>query len=191
MPDTHTLAQTEKATADRIDALPIDIRAAHAVSSLYRAANSARSHLTNTVLRRHDLTWTGFLVLWLLWIWRSMGTRDVAESVGISKATLTGVANTLISRGWLERAVDTDDRRLVNLSLSPAGVALMDELYPEFNSAETEIVRGLTPEQVGDLTAALRTIVTTLEGRPAEPRAGGAPRRPRTSAPPDPTGASG
>lgn len=182
MPDSHTLAQTERATADRISGLPIDIQAAHAVSSLYRAANAARSHLTNTVLRSHDLTWTGFLVLWLLWIWRSMGTRDVAEAVGISKATLTGVANTLINRGWLDRAVDADDRRLVNLSLSPAGVALMDELYPEFNSAETEIVKGLTAEQVRDLTSALRTIVTTLESRQsAPPRAGGSARQPRTA----------
>ena len=84
----------------RVEHLAIDFPAAHALSSLYRAANAARSHLTNTVLRPHDLTWTGFLVLWLLWIWDRMETRGVAESVGISKATLTGVANTLTKRAW-------------------------------------------------------------------------------------------
>ena len=67
-------------------------------------------------------------------------------------------------------------------AISPAGVTLMDELYPEFNSAETEIVKGLTREQVCELTAALRTIVTTLEGPPATPsRTGGSTRQPRAT----------
>ena len=79
--------------------MPVDIAAAHAVSSLYRAGNAARAHLTNQVLREHDLTWTGFLVLWLLWIWGEMTTRDVAQSVGVSKATLSGVAQGLRNTG--------------------------------------------------------------------------------------------
>ena len=62
--------------------LPLDFGASHALLSLYRAANAVRGHLTNSVLRPHDLTWTGFLVLWTLWIWDSMETREVAESVG-------------------------------------------------------------------------------------------------------------
>ena len=107
MPDQHTLEETERATQERVGALALDFPAAHAVSSLYRAANAARGHLTNTVLRPHDLTWTGFLVLWLLWIWGAMETRHVAESVGISKATLTGVTKTLVSRGLVDRMPST------------------------------------------------------------------------------------
>lgn len=164
MPDEHTLAETERATRARIGRLPVDMAAAQAVSSLYRAANAARSHLTNTVLRRHDLTWTGFLVLWLLWIWGAMRTRDVASSVGISKATLTGVANTLVARGWVERVASEQDRRLVDLRLTETGMALLDELYPQFNAAETQLVAGLEPDQVAVLTTALRGIVTTIEG---------------------------
>ena len=115
MPDHHSLSETERATQERVGHLAIDVPAMQAVLSIYRAANASRSRLTNTVLRPHDLTWTGFLVLWLLWIWERMETRRVAESVGISKATLTGVANTLEGRGLVTRIPSTTDRRLVDL----------------------------------------------------------------------------
>lgn len=163
MPDHHSLEETERATRERVQHLPLDFAASHALLSLYRAANAVRARLTNQVLRPHDLTWTGFLVLWTLWIWNSMETRDVADSVGISKGTLTGVAKTLMARGLVERIPSTVDRRLVNLQLSPAGLALMDEIYPEFNSTESQLVGDLTPEQVAITTDALRSLVETSE----------------------------
>ena len=70
MPDRHTLAETEKAMNAHVSGLALNLPAAAAVSSLYRAANAVRLHLTNTVLREHGLTWTGFVVLWVVWIWR-------------------------------------------------------------------------------------------------------------------------
>lgn len=165
MPDQRTLEETERATRERVEMLAVDMSAAHAVSSLYRAANAARSHLTKTVLRPHDLTWTGFLVLWLVWIWQSMETRHVAESVGISKATLTGVTKTLVTRGLVERVPSEVDRRLVELRLTGKGVRLMVDLYPEFNAAERQLVAGLPLSDVSVLTSALRHMVTVAEER--------------------------
>jgi MarR family transcriptional regulator, organic hydroperoxide resistance regulator len=163
MPDRHTLEEAERATRERVQHLPLDFAASHALLSVYRAANAVRSRLTNAVLRPHDLTWTGFLVLWTLWIWDSMETRDVAESVGISKGTLTGVAKTLMSRGLVDRIVSTTDRRLVNLTLSPAGLKLMDEIYPEFNKAESSIVEHLEVADLEHMTASLRMLVESSE----------------------------
>jgi DNA-binding MarR family transcriptional regulator len=163
MPDHHSLEETERATQERVGRLALDFAAAHAISSLYRAANAARSHLTNTVLRPHDLTWTGFLVLWLLWLWESMETRHVAESVGISKATLTGVTKTLMSRGLVDRVPSELDRRLVELRLSDKGERLMADLYPSFNKAEAQLVEGLPGDEVAVVTEALRHIVQVAE----------------------------
>jgi DNA-binding MarR family transcriptional regulator len=163
MPDHHSLSETERATQARVAGLPLDFAAMQAVLGIYRAANASRSRLTNTVLRPHDLTWTAFLVLWLLWIWERMETRHVAESVGISKATLTGVANTLEGRGLITRIPGTADRRLVELALTPAGVSLMAELYPEFNAAEAQLVAGVSAADLQTLTHALRQVVITAE----------------------------
>ena len=166
MPDRPTLAETEKAMSTHVSELPLNFPAAAAVSSLYRAANAVRLHLTNSVLREHGLSWTGFVVLWVVWIWDGLETRHAADSAAISKATLTGVVKTLESRGLIARRVSDTDRRLVNLQLTPSGVALMKELYPAFNAAEAEIVSGLSPRSLAQLTDSLRSIVTELETKP-------------------------
>lgn len=163
MPDRHTLAETEAAVNEHIGMLDVDFSAAHAVSSIYRAANAVRAHLTNTVLRPYDLTWTGFVVLWVVWIWDGLESRHVAESVGISKATLTGVARTLEARGWLTRVGVPDDKRLVQLQLTPAGVEMMTELYPKFNAQEAAVVRELSGDSVTNLTRDLRQIIESVE----------------------------
>jgi DNA-binding MarR family transcriptional regulator len=163
MSDRFTLAETERVMNERVKDLSLDFPAAAALSSLYRAANAVRNHLAASALREHDLSWTGFVVLWSVWIWDGLETRQAAESAAISKGTLTGVAKTLEARGWLTRTPDEVDRRLVQLKLTPAGEALMAQLYPEFNAVEAEVVGRLSARNLGVLTQALRTLVTTIE----------------------------
>lgn len=163
MSKDYGLAATEAAMSTHIGKLQLDFPAAIAVSSLYRAANAVRNHLTNTVLREHDLSWTGFVVLWVVWIFDGLETRHAARSAAISKGTLTGVAKTLEARGWLRRDTDPADRRLVQLSLTEEGIALMEDLYPRFNAAEAEVVARIEAADLPLLTEHLRTMVTTVE----------------------------
>ena len=148
---------------ERVDALPLDFAAANALSSLFRAANAVRAELTNRVLRNYDLTWTGFVVLWVVWIWDGLETRHAAESADISKATLTGVVKTLESRGLILREGDENDRRLVRLRLTPEGMELMDKIFPEFNAVESEIIANLSDNKVNGLTRTLRDVVKSVE----------------------------
>src|SRR3954453_10550475 len=140
MTDEHTLVETERAMQSHLASLELNFEAAHAVSSIYRAANAVRTYVTNEVLRPSGITWTGFVVLWVVWIFDGMETRHAAEAAAISKATLTGVVKTLEARGWIERRGRSDDRRLVELSLTAEGLALMKEIYPKFNAIETKVV---------------------------------------------------
>ena len=65
MAGQHTLRETERAVAERLNHLPIDMRAMAGVSNIYRAAGAVRNHFERTVLAPHDLTWTGWVVLWV------------------------------------------------------------------------------------------------------------------------------
>jgi DNA-binding MarR family transcriptional regulator len=161
---THdSLVDTERAMRSHIAALDLDFEAAHAVSSIYRAANAVRTHITNEVLRHYDISWTGFVVLWVVWIFDELETRRAAEAAAISKATLTGVVKTLEARGWIQKAGRLHDRRLVVLTLTPSGVALMQEVYPKFNAIEAQVVQSLSARRQKDMTRSLREIVTALE----------------------------
>jgi DNA-binding MarR family transcriptional regulator len=159
----HTLLETEVAMREHVTALDLDFEAAQAVSSIYRAANAVRTHVTNEVLRDYDISWTGFVVLWVVWIFDGIETRHAAESAAISKATLTGVVKTLEGQGWLVKRSMEDDRRRVSLHLTPSGRTLMEELYPKFNAVEVKVVSGLSDRRRKEMTSSLRAIVTAIE----------------------------
>ena len=161
----YTLRETEKAVSERLGDLDLrlDFDAMATVSNLYRAASAVRNHFEQSVLRDVDLTWTGFVVLWVVWIWEEIETKLVADECGISKGTLTGVAKTLEQRGLLVRTVPSDDRRLSVLSLTDRSQRLMAELFPRFNAEEAYALTGLSARRAQDLARSLRHIVRHLE----------------------------
>ena len=163
MDDLPDLVESERAMRRHVESLGLDFPAGLAVSSIYRAANAVRAYASNEVLRPHDLTWTGFVVMWVVWIFDGMETRHAAEASAISKATLTGVVKTLEARGWIRKQGRADDRRLVELHLTDDGRRLMEEVYPKFNAVESRLVAGLSARGMSDMTESLREIVQTVE----------------------------
>jgi DNA-binding MarR family transcriptional regulator len=178
------IAETQQAVQAKLGAIPLHREQMAAVSNIHRAATAIRQHLENSVLRDSDLTWTGFVVLWVVWTWGDMETRHVAGEAGISKGTLTGVVKTLQSRGLLERLAHPTDGRLAVLRLSPRGEELMGELVPKFNSEEAFVSSPLQPAEAQSLADMLRRVVEHLESdgerRRAELR-GDQPPPPRRS----------
>ena len=163
MAGTHTLAETERQVNERLAGMTIDFKAMAVSSNLFRAATAVRNHLERTVLAPHDLSWTAFVVLWVVWIWEPIETRQIAEEGGFSKATLTGVLSTLEARKLAIRKKSKDDGRLVLVELTPAGRRLMKELFPEFNKQETYIASVLSNTAQDSSAEALRKITKHLE----------------------------
>jgi DNA-binding MarR family transcriptional regulator len=137
--------------------------ATQTVLHLHRAANAVRQHVEQEVLRPRQLTWTGFVVLRTVWAARRMETRHVAEHAGISKATLTGVVDTLSGRGLVRRNTHPEDGRLVVLQLTRKGQRLVREVLPESQDAEAYALSYLEPGQLAVITTALRGIIDHLE----------------------------
>ena len=159
----RTLAETERAVADRLDGLAVDMPAMAVVQNLYRAAAAIRDHLERSVLAPHGLTWTGWVVLWVVWIWDDIEARHVAAEAGISKGTLTGVLTTLEGRGLLRRRTHPSDARRVLVALTPRGAELMAELFPRFNAQEGVVTGPLDETDRLALADMLRTLVRELD----------------------------
>jgi DNA-binding MarR family transcriptional regulator len=159
----HSMTETELAVQAKLGSVPLRREQMAVVSTIHRAVTAIRQHLENSVLRDHDLTWTGFVVLWVLWIWGGMETRYVAEEAGISKGTLTGVAKTLSSRGLVDRLRHPSDGRLAVLRLTEEGERLMEELFPRFNTEEAFVASPLETAEALSLADMLRRMVEHLE----------------------------
>jgi MarR family transcriptional regulator, organic hydroperoxide resistance regulator len=157
------LTATERAVAKRLAGMDVDLSAMAALQNLYRATNAVRNHFEQTVLAPHQLTWTGWIVLWVVWIWEEIETGQVAAEAGIAKGTLTGVVKTLESRGVVQRHHHPEDGRRVLLRLTPAGRRLMSTVFPDFNREETAVTTSLGVDGTSELARLLRTLVLDLD----------------------------
>jgi DNA-binding MarR family transcriptional regulator len=163
MAGAHTLAETERQVNERLAGMTIDFKAMAITSNLFRAATAVRNHLERTVLAPHGLSWTAFVVLWVVWIWEPIETRQIADEGGFSKATLTGVLSTLESRKLAVRKKSKDDGRLVLVELTPAGRKLMQDLFPEFNQQEQFVANAVDASNRDDAAEVLRKITKNIE----------------------------
>jgi DNA-binding MarR family transcriptional regulator len=170
VPGQRSITEAEKLAAAKLGDFPIRRDQMAAVANIYRAASAVRQHLENSVLRPSDLTWTAFVVLWVVWVWGESETRHVAEEAGISKGTLTGVARTLESRGLVRRAAHPTDGRLVLLALTDKGEELMRRVFPAFNEEEAFVTGQLSDTECRSLAEGLRSVVLQVEEHGEERR---------------------
>ena len=159
----------------QVSGMQIDLRAMSTVGNVHRVAMRIRHHFEQGVLRESGLTWTGFVVLWVLWIWGEMQTRWLAEEVDVNRSTLTGVLNTLERRGLVMRRDHETEGRLVLAELTADGEQLIADLFPRFNAEEVFVVSALSAREQDQLADALRVIHRLLDEQGAERRRAGQP----------------
>jgi MarR family transcriptional regulator, organic hydroperoxide resistance regulator len=158
MAGAHTLSETERQVSTLLKGMNIDFKAMAVVSNLFSAASAVRNHLEREILSRHGLSWTGFVVLWVVWVWESIETRTIAEEVGTSKASLTGVLKTLERDGLIIKKQSKIDRRLVLVTLTSDGRRMMKRIFPEFNKEEIFLASFIKPAEQKGVADALRGI---------------------------------
>jgi DNA-binding MarR family transcriptional regulator len=140
----------------------LDISAMFVVQDVFRAAAALRSRLELAALQDESLTWSGFTMLFCLWVWGPLETRDLAVRMGVSRPTVSGVTDTLERRGLVSRRTHAEDGRLRTVGLTAAGERTFEELFPRFNAEESEACAGLAADERAHLAGLLRALVTTL-----------------------------
>ena len=136
-----------------------DFPSMHAIANIYRAAAEVRRNAERDVLAMENLSWGGFTILWVLWIWGSMETNLLATECDLAKGTLTGMLGTLGKRGLIERARMDRDRRRVIVSLTPTGVSTIERVAPAFNDFEAKMTVCLDDGQKNSLSELLRVVI--------------------------------
>ncbi|MXV99176.1 MAG: MarR family transcriptional regulator [Acidimicrobiaceae bacterium] len=155
------LLDAERLIQERLGGRRLDFDSMLAVSNIYRAATAVRRRAEKGVLSEFGLSWGGFTTLWVLWVWGEMQSADLADECDLAKGTLTGVVKTLEKRGFVKRAPVAADRRRVNVSLTDAGLATIEQLFPRFNLYEGEMVGNLSASEKQELAELLRRVIVT------------------------------
>lgn len=161
--DRDELLRAEHDIRARLAGQPFDFESAQAIQNIYRAASAVRVRAEREHLAEHRLTWGGFTMLWVLWVWGAMDSSSLAAECGVAKGTMTGMVTTLEKRDLVTRTRDGDDRRRVEVALTDQGEALIADLYPRFNRFETVLTDVLSGDERRELARLLRVVISRAE----------------------------
>ena len=164
--DPEVVLEAERDIRARLGDHPFDFDALLAVSNIYRAATAVRNRMEREVLTPVGLTWGGFTILFVLWIWGDRETGDLAQDCGVAKGTLSGMVSTLENQGLVSRSRHPDDGRRVIVKLDPAGEQSIESLFPTFNSFETRLTERLDVKERHELARLLRLVTATADDLP-------------------------
>ena len=158
----------ERDVQARLGDRPLDFDANRAISNIYRAAAAVRRQAERNLLSEYGLSWGGFTILWVLWVWGEMETAQLANECDLAKGTLTGMLTTLEKRDLVERRRSESDGRRVLVSATETGADVIDELFPRFNAVEVDLVDGLTTDESRELARLLRIVITNATDADAD-----------------------
>jgi DNA-binding MarR family transcriptional regulator len=82
----------------------------------------------------------------------------LAEALDVSVASATGIIDRMEQRGLVERGQQADDRRVVLVRATPAGLAVFSELEEQRRASITRILDRLTDEELAAFLKGLRAM---------------------------------
>ncbi|MDP9094185.1 MAG: MarR family transcriptional regulator [Actinomycetota bacterium] len=83
---------------------------------------------------------------------------ELADVEGINPTMLSRVVGKLEDAGFVQREPDRDDRRVVRVAVTPAGVRLRKRLLADRSRLLAERLAGLGPEAIEALVAAMPSL---------------------------------
>ncbi|GAA3516405.1 hypothetical protein GCM10022234_09520 [Aeromicrobium panaciterrae] len=88
---------------------------------------------------------------------------ELAQSMGVSNAGVTGRLESMEKKGWLKRKPGAGDRRRVEVEATREGLRIWREAMALRGSAETDVASVLTPSELAALNKLLKKMTLAIE----------------------------
>jgi DNA-binding MarR family transcriptional regulator len=98
-------------------------------------------------------------------LWQSDGLNQVelAERMSVEKASLTSVIKAMADEGLVTRKRNAEDRRMLNIFLTPAGRRLQHKILPLVSKINKQATRDLSSSEVQELRRVLMRVMMNLQ----------------------------
>ena len=90
-----------------------------------------------------------------------MSASTLAKASMLTTGAMTTRIDGLEARGWVRREPDPDDRRGIQVSMTPAGQAIIDRAIGARLEAANQQLEQLTPRERASMTSGLRKLLNT------------------------------
>ncbi len=91
-----------------------------------------------------------------------MTMHDFATHMRITRPSATSFAERLVKMGWVKRATDPKNRRVVRLRLTPQAERLMEKTMESRRQTLTNLLATLTEKDKDDFLRILHTLVDAM-----------------------------
>tara|TARA_R110000868_G_scaffold10429_3_gene51199 strand:+ start:9058 stop:9675 length:618 start_codon:yes stop_codon:yes gene_type:complete len=138
----------------------IDAEAIFTLNALLDTTRAVESEIDRG-LAEYDLSHGRHTALWCVAV---IGEEDgitpanIAEQLGVTRATVTGLLDSLEGAGLVSRTRDLEDRRKVSIRLTPAGRRKIAEVWPAHYGQVTLWMNALTKTEKAQFRALLQKI---------------------------------
>ena len=120
------------------------------------------------LLRPFDLTpATGLVLSNLAESGEPLAPREIAERLIVSRATITGLVDSLERRGYVRRLPHPDDRRMLLVEITESGRRVADEFRPVVHRQQTVWFQSLDDDAKQSFVLYLRRIQGSLSASEA------------------------
>jgi DNA-binding MarR family transcriptional regulator len=92
-----------------------------------------------------------------------MTPSQLAAATNIAPSSMTHRLDRLVERGLITREQDPDNRTRVLIELSDAGYALFVEVIRQSDTLESDVLGGLTDDEIETMASLLEKVIAGLE----------------------------
>jgi DNA-binding MarR family transcriptional regulator len=150
-----------------------------AARSYYRSGNYAMKNSVGYLMRMavnrvlpqmealfqdEELTFSQWTTLVALHDGRISTAGDLAHNICHDAGSLTRLVDQMEKRGFVARQRSQSDRRVVTLTLTPSGRAMVEALAPRVMNFWNKLLAGFTHAEIDTLIALLTRLVIAAEG---------------------------
>lgn len=148
----------------------VDPRAIALSLTLARIAATHQYQSERVVHRERGWSYSGFRVLYMIWLSEPVEARDLARFAGVSRQTTSTVLSTLeAAQLVVRRQTSTTDRRLVSVRLTATGRAAVEEAIGAQNELESDWFSVLSAAEQKQLLEMLERVLARIDQPAARP----------------------
>ena len=115
---------------------------------------------SNISVQVKDITVDQGLILFFLEKHPELSQKEIATLVFKDKASVTRMINLMVTKGYLKRSINEENRRRYKLKITTIGAKILSDLAPIISSNRKKALEGVSEEELIQMETTLNKIIS-------------------------------
>lgn len=132
-------------------------------ASVGRVSNLYPHWLLLKIERRHGVTASRLIAMWLLQTRESVTMGALAQAIDLTPRAVTRIVDGLEADGYVIRSADESDRRITNVKLTSSGRRFLTRIFPDVADKFAGLFDVLDPNEAAELVRVLEKLTDHMK----------------------------